>query len=440
MTIRKRMIPVLWMLAVWAAAPLCAQIAGTQAQKSAGLRATAVLEWVGEAGKPSASRLVPVAIYDGTQYQDASIYLARPEPLALDSDTEYEIQQAGTPKGLFDVFSAGQLEGLWYGYGVWRRTPEAKLPHLEQSKIMPQVVREADADRPHFKNAPDKQEKPAATTEQKPASSPEPKPDNAPADTAKKSEAPAPAVDPDRPKLRKRSAVPENASPEQAAVTAEAAPDPDRPKLHRGKPQELREADKLTGFPPNLQQMVALSYTTNEEPHPYVYQWADPQDATKMQAALEKIAREALAAKYQPAVASPAPRSPRPARAKRPAPALVGPELEDEQFHAFELTYSGGVTAVFSARTAGEGAAMKYVTLIAQPDFYGNPRILFQSVTDGGHLDETPRMRLVDAADTDGDHRAELLFELRGKSERQFAIYRVVSGVARQVFVSASLP
>ncbi len=42
-------------------------------------------------------------------------------------------------------------------------------------------------------------------------------------------------------------------------------------------------------------------------------------------------------------------------------------------------------------------------------------------------LDIVPWMRLVDAVDTDGDGRAELIFELRSKTGRQFGIYRVVN-------------
>jgi hypothetical protein len=34
------------------------------------------------------------------------------------------------------------------------------------------------------------------------------------------------------------------------------------------------------------------------------------------------------------------------------------------------------------------------------------------------------------------DNRGELLFELRGATERQFALYRVLRGQATEVFVS----
>jgi hypothetical protein len=45
-------------------------------------------------------------------------------------------------------------------------------------------------------------------------------------------------------------------------------------------------------------------------------------------------------------------------------------------------------------------------------------------------------MRLVDAVDVLADNRGELLFELRGATERQFALYRVLRGDATRIFVS----
>ena len=73
------------------------------------LRSIAVLEWTGDAGKPSASRLVPVTVYDGDQLNDGTIYLTRPEPMALASGVEYELQKAGKPTGIFDVFAADHI-------------------------------------------------------------------------------------------------------------------------------------------------------------------------------------------------------------------------------------------------------------------------------------------------------------------------------------------
>jgi CRP-like cAMP-binding protein len=91
---------------------------------------------------------------------------------------------------------------------------------------------------------------------------------------------------------------------------------------------------------------------------------------------------------------------------------------------------------VFSAHTAGSGADQKFITLIAQPDLYGNVLVLLKNVTDAAHLDDTPRMRLIDPVDAMADNRGELLFELRGDTQRQFALYLVLRGQVRQLFVT----
>jgi hypothetical protein len=108
----------------------------------------------------------------------------------------------------------------------------------------------------------------------------------------------------------------------------------------------------------------------------------------------------------------------------------------DEQFRVFELAYGAGATMVLTAHSDGPPASQKWVTIVAQPDLYGNVRVLLKSVTDVAHLDETPRMRLVDAVDAMADNRGELLFELRGDGSRQFALYRVYRGTAEKLFVS----
>ncbi|MBV8672296.1 MAG: hypothetical protein JOZ33_02580, partial [Acidobacteriaceae bacterium] len=62
------------------------------------------------------------------------------------------------------------------------------------------------------------------------------------------------------------------------------------------------------------------------------------------------------------------------------------------------------------------------------------PQILFKQVTSAAQLDAVPRMRLVDAVDTDADNRAELIFELAGRTDQQFAIYKVHDRSVERVF------
>jgi hypothetical protein len=189
------------------------------------------------------------------------------------------------------------------------------------------------------------------------------------------------------------------------------------------------------GMPADMQQVVAVSDAKSRPEHPWSYKWANPDDEDKMKEAMEDIAREALGLK----VAKPAPVAKRASAKSRAkvAPPPEPPPLVGENFRVFELAYGSGATMVLSAHTDGPAKEQKFVTLVAQPDLYGNPLVVLKNVTDGSHLDETPRMRLVDAVDAQADNRGELLFELRGASQRQFALYRVMRGTAEKIFVTA---
>ena len=410
------------------------------------LRSIAVLEWTGSAGKPSASRLIPVAVFHDGSYEDGGLYLARPEPLALDHGTEYQLQEAGLPQGIYDVFSAGQMSGNWFGYGSWKPTPPPEAFHkLKESVISPEVVDGGDDRRPHFRKA-----------------SPEASGPGGGAPTQAN-----PPEDPDRPRLSKRSpAAPDTSATANASTasatgdleTATAGGDPDRPHLSHGA-KALPEAPKhLEGTPPTLEQMVAVSDAATRTEHSFRYSWSNPDDATKMQALLTTLAQQAIAqaspapkptlhpaakhttathttATHTTATAHPTTVHRKPVTHTPPAVSLT-----DVQFHAFELTYSGGATLVLTARTAGDEKTAKYVSIIAQPDIYGTPKVLFTQVTNADDLDATARMRLVDAVDAAGDNRGDLLFELRGSTARQFAIYRVAGGRVDQMIATAPMP
>jgi hypothetical protein len=270
-----------------------------------------------------------------------------------------------------------------------------------------------------------------------------------------------PAGDPDRPTLRRRSdssdSTPSTSSASSgdspAPETAIGGADPDRPRMAHGQQSMSDDFQpaQLTGVPSGLEQMIAVSDASDREAHPFVYLWADPADATKMQTAMEIAASNAIAAAQPPvkpavkahtattahtATSTAAQR--RKAAAAPPAPPKL--VFTNERFKAYELTYSGGATLVFSGETTDHAGKTKYVTLIAQPDFNGVPKVLFKSVTDDDHLDQTPKMRLVDAVDAKADNRGDLVFELRSSRDREFVIYRVSAGQAEQVFTTGSLP
>ena len=94
--------------------------------------------------------------------------------------------------------------------------------------------------------------------------------------------------------------------------------------------------------------------------------------------------------------------------------------LLDEELKGYTLSYGGAATYVYSAHTAGTGADLRYVTVVAQADALGELKPAMQSVTDAAHLDRAPWMRFVDVVDVEASNRASMLFEMRGQSSRQF--------------------
>jgi hypothetical protein len=280
--------------------------------------------------------------------------------------------------------------------------------------------------------------------------------DDSGADTAA-SKSPAPE-DPDRPKLDKKKpedkkqTTPDSDQPSLARARPQLAgdignvesvgdADPNRPKLQRGKVNGtgLLILPSLMGLPPDMQQAVAVSDGKTRPDRPWSYSWANPDDEKKMQAAVEEIARQALGLKAPEPAPPPAPKKPGVPARKATKPAASAPvpvPLADEQFRVFELSYGSGTTMVLTAHTDGPPASQRFVTIIAQPDLYGNVLVLLKNVTDLAHMDESPRMRLVDAVDALADNRGELLFELRGEGQRQFALYRIYRGRADKMFVS----
>ncbi len=446
--------------------PAIAQYPGqiTKKDNAPELRAVGVLEWTGDEGKPKFSRLVPVTVFDGQELQDGSVYLARPQPMAVEGGVEYVLQQDGKRIGLFDINDAGQEQGSWVGLGSWKPMPKPKVrpaPAMARNDMddegsdHPVLHRKhpssdsksgssgsgggtapADPDRPtlHKKDSGDD----SASSGGSSTSDPD-RPTLHKSSTSGEDTSSAPDPDPDRPRLTQPK--PNNEKPAQTADAGSVSDvagdtDPDRPRLLRGKPtgDGAPVAPTLMGLPQDMHQMVAVSDAQNHPEHPWDYSWANPDDQAKMKAQLEDLARGALGLNAPPAPKKKTTTT----RTKAKSTQLTLPPapLTDEQFRVFELAYGSGATLVLTAHTDGPLAKEKFVTLIAQPDLYGSLLVLFKSATDGSRLDETPRMRLVDAVDAMADNRGELLFELRGETERQFALYRVLRGTAEKLIVT----
>jgi len=510
------------------ALPLAGQYPGqiTNAEKNTStLRAIAVLEWTGDEAKPKTSRLVPICIYDGHELQDADIYLARPFPLALTSDVEYQLLYDGRPLGLFDIETAAREQGSWVGYGKHLPLPMPKLAPRQVAKIDEYDDAQSDTPVLHRKHpAGDAGSGRGGGSSNGSGSDSGPDP-NAPApdpdrptlhkggdasasssgdssntnsggngasansgansgtnstqasnsgsptlhrggDASGSSTGDAPnsgsgsssASDPDRPELHR---MPDSSAPDSTSSNGSNQPklkrkkneedeayvnsvdkssDPARPHLFRGKSSGFDGpvTPSLLGLPPDMHQEVAVSDLTDRPVHVWDYVWANADDEAKMKAAMEDLARTSLGLNPTPAPAKPVHKTTTTSTARKPKPLTPPPPapLVDEQFRVFELAYGSGATMVLSAHTSDAGAQEKFVTLLAQPDLYGNVAVLIKNVTDAAHLDDMPRMRLVDAVDALADNRGDLLFELRGSTQRQFALYRVLRGDATRIFLS----
>lgn len=427
-----------------------------QSKDTPDLRAIAVLEWTGDEAKPKTSRLVPITVYDGQALQDGNVYLARPQPLALAGEVEYELEKNGQPIGLYDIKNAGQEEGLWVGYGSWKPLPSAKPA---PPKPIVDEGFDPNDDKPvlHRRHPSDSSKTGSDSGSGSETSSAPPDPDrptlhkkSGSGDSSSTTSSPAP--DPDQPTLHKKDSGDASSSTtttdsdrpvlHKSTRVSDASDgehtnsaDPDRPHLMRGKPTGNGPdvLPSLMGLPADMQQAVAVSDAKSRPEHPWSYSWANPGDEEKMKASLEDIARQALGLKTPP---PPAPKRASTRSHAKPASPSEPPPLMDEKFRVFELAYGSGATMVLSAHTNAPPEKQKFITLIAQPDLYGNALVLLKSVTDKAHLDETPRMRLVDAVDALADNRGELLFELRGATQRQFALYRVLRGTAEKIFVT----
>lgn len=409
------------------------------AKKDNVTRAIAVYEWTGDdIKKPAASRLIPVSLFYDNDYQEAGLYLARPVPLALYAGTVYELQQAGEPKGFFDLDFARNLKPSdsvssvydqgWTGYGKWQPLPVDK-PKAPQKVTLDSS--DTDDNRPKLGRK-DKKSDSKDTKDNK-------KDKDQAGVTSVGSD---PSDDTDRPTLKRRTEKEKRDAIKNDTANVQNVgdlnDDPDRPKIMRGKPAKQAEAPQLTGLPTSVHQIVAVSDAANREVHDFTYRFRDPQEKTEIQAKLEKVAMS-LVAPAPSAPALPTGGRSRSTGARSKLKASTAPEVPpvkfaDEKFSAYALSYNSAPVFVLEAHTTGEGSPVQYVTVVAQNDSFGEPQVAIKTTTDSAHMDSTPWMRLVGVVDAEASNRASLLMELRGQQARSFALYRVIGAQATKVF------
>jgi hypothetical protein len=387
-----------------------------------GPRAVAVLEWTNKG-----PRLIPVAIKIDDQFYDASLYMAQPVPMAIESGVIYQIQRAGDSLGDFTLREAAQTaNGLWLGMGSFdSKADQDKRKAAVAKRVEREAKQKADeekqelGDRPVLKRATPKDsapppettssDKPSSTTSQTPAST----------STPVSTQAPPP--------------------PPKPQVT-ETSSDPNRPILRRGKPAEEQAASinekigekKPVPPPPGMARMeVAVSDATPSQPHSYKWDWANPTEEQSVKAQAQKLALATLADYAK--------------RTNGPKPGAV----QDVTIEAYDLSYSNAATVILSARVLSESkpapvhygarstkaaapaepsevtpAFEYYVTIVGREDIYGQLQKKLAVATDNKHLDAFPRLQLVGVVDADGNGSGDLLFQSTNDRSESFVIYR----------------
>jgi hypothetical protein len=393
------------------------------------------------------ARLVPIAIMVDGKFYDAGAYKASPVPLALWSETVYEAEKTGVPQGLFTVGEAMRTgPGNWFGQGKWvptgsepKKRHAASKPRMEEEEGPPKL-RRADSHKP------DATAKPAP-----PASAP-------PADE----KPPDPKKDPASPGTTASSTPPAKDDPSKDAAAGDKAEDvsqssdandddPNRPVLKRGKPETEKSAHPEVGASTGVlrrpiggatkadakkvttQSIPAISDAGGPDPRPYSYD-IKPDEEQKYRKGMLALASDALLVRIKesaPSVpaAKPAPRT----SATRRSAKTPQPTFDNVQFRAFDLWNTNEPVFVLTATAHIPQSASApsdsandpyYVTLVAKKNIYDELRKLYAGVTDPRHLDQTPRLELVDAVDADGDGRGELLFRRISDTGYAWGVYR----------------
>jgi len=423
--------------------------------------------------------LVPIAILINGKFWDASAYKADPVPMSLDSGTVYEAERAGNSLGLFTVSSAlhrnssapGAL-ATWIGTGAFRPNgsePDTKAAKAEPvpvgidtSEGPPRLTRDPSAkDKPPDSAAPSSGNAPAGSSA--PASAPKsngPSGDEPPR-LSKPASAPEPPANSGpgaKPSGSDSEAKPGDAKAGQSKADDKAnvpasdsgASEANRPRLRRGKPPEVVADEDVPGYSKvgvkststdlsktpvatqgDVQLIPAISDAGGPDPRPYKYDLKadEEQKYRKGMLALAADAVRARIKETKPVLQGGKPETPA-AKSTRAAKA-VQPSFDDVQFRAFDLWNTNEPVFVLSATAhmpgspGSEGSDVSYfVTLVAKKNIYDELRKLYAGVTDARHLDETPRLELIDAVDADGDGRGELLFKRISDVGSAWGVYR----------------
>ncbi len=375
-----------------------------QRQKAHKLRATALLELTTSPKGIISSRLTPIVILDDGRFNDASVYKARPRPMAAEIGVVYEAQKSGVPEGYVTITGAAMNGGLWTAMGKWQSAQqlakkEAPTPTPPNSEDDRPILHRGDASA----NSP--ASNPSATPAPQTASTPEPQVTPVPE---------AEGDDTGRPILRRRAP---NAG---TTATPESSPSPTPQSSLTPKPKSVT---------PGTEIMVAVSDNQPSDERSYLYQWK-PGEEQQMQVKLRRLALAQLPPENA---------------------ALEDNALQNVLIRSFDLDLTNEPVMVLTAevpgsyltptkKTTSPKFVSRYITLIARGDYEQNLQRLAVSITDSSRLDVAPRLELIDAVDVDGDGYAELLFREYGFDQKQFVVYAVGRGTVTKLFEGAGGP
>lgn len=360
------------------------------------LRATALLELTTSPKGIISSRLTPIVILDDGNFHDASIYKARPRPMAAEIGVVYEAQKTGVPVGYVTITGAANNGGLWTAMGKWQSAQqmakkEAPTPTPANHEDDRPILHRGDTSSASAVASPSPTPSPETTA------TPEPEPE-----------------DPGRPVLRRRAPGAETSSTPEPSPTATPQTSP---------------TPKLIAPAPGTQTMVAVSDNQPSDERSFAYQWKPGEEQ-----AMDKKMRRLALAQLPPENA-----------------ALEDNALQNVVIWSFDLDLTNEPVMVLTAEipgsylTPGKKSApskfvSRYITLIARGDYEQNLQRLAVSITDSSRLDVAPRLELIDAVDVDGDGYGELLFREYGFDQKQFVVYGVGRGTVTKLFEGAGGP
>jgi len=441
--------------------------------------------------------LIPIVIRIEGRFYDASVYKADPVPMALESGTVYEAEQAGDSQGLFTVIGALHSKNpgsanLWVGTGSYlpRGAEVASTTHkaenvpvgLDNSDEPPRLTRGdiSKATTTSTSTAPTTASADAGSAGKAGAEAPGAQSSSpsasAPAGTSSSQEtnkSTSPAT-PDRSgdgkgqtsagtqKSSDQTTQPTSSSPSPASDGSKAQSPADyyRPTLRRGKPTEAapqepetapkavkaETAGKANAVSAEPAQLVpAISDAAGPDPKSYKFFWKTGEEQERRDQMLA-LAGSEVRVYAQALVRNQIPAKPLAAKATTGRKVEAKPEqpvFENLQFRTYDVWVNNQPVMILTAEahfaagagtTAGAAPQTYNVALVAKTDIYGNLHKLYSGVTDKFHLDVTPKLELIDVVDADGDGRGELLFHETTDAGSGYVIYRATADKLWKMF------